>query len=103
MPKYGCDTVPSALRHGAGALRHARQGPMLRYKVCIVTGETAERLRHDFVSQYNARHNRGGMRYGAQGARGRGQTCDTAGLGAVRVAFARKLGQGVHLVHPTQS
>ena len=34
----GCDKEPNALRHGAGALRHAGQGPVLRYKVCIMTG-----------------------------------------------------------------
>ena len=48
----GCDTTPSALRHGVRALQHARQrkrhgsrqGPVLRYKLCIVTEGPATRL-----------------------------------------------------------
>ena len=59
----GCDTAPSAMRHGAGALRHvrygARQGLGSGYNFCIVTGrgdDTAACARVQAATRRSTRH-----------------------------------------------
>ena len=85
------DTAATWLRHSVGCATILRRG--------LATRRPAQ--------QYNARHGQPSLRHGRCEAydttpctprHGR----DMAGLGAVRTACACKLGQGVHLVHPTQ-
>ena len=93
-------------RHSAQC---ARLGATLQYNNCIVA-ERGATLCCDTVQPGATIQRSSTPRYGAgacdtSGHKPRyGQTRanDTAGLSAVRSACARKLGQGVHLVHPTQ-
>ena len=72
----GCDTGLNALRHGAGALQHARQRSRhgarqergSRYNFCIVTEGRDTALRHGVPARACAqRHGRTRPRYGRGG------------------------------------
>ena len=102
-----------ALRHGAGALRHAwqrarhsaRQGPVLQYKVCIVTGRRRQQ-RCDTVCQRKWRYERSRLRHGhdttlyAPRHGAQHAACARPGRNACSVCPVWAL--GVHPVHLTQ-
>ena len=84
----GCDMAQGRCDTHGSAPHRARQEPMLRYKVCIVTGGEAVALRHD---AHTPRHSRctptTWPRYGPARAttgccaRGRDAVCVQAGSG----------------------
>ena len=80
--QHGYDTTPSALRHARQLARHGlRQGPVLRYKLCIVTGGPTTRQRARATQPVRTRHGQcahdtASAHYNTASAR-----CNTAGLG----------------------
>ena len=115
----GCDTALGALRHGAGALRHSRQHATRAWRWCWVCRDIACNTAYQACDTVGQACDTVGQACETAGldqdTAGEGATTrpserhDTApssrcvrGLGAVRAQWACSLGQGVHLVHPTQ-